>query len=61
MAPLSARTLQIYLGAVPLLITQLILLVLLTLAPQIVLKNAPRPDNTATDIEIQLPPALEKK
>jgi len=55
-APRSVRTVDLYWGAVPFLVVQLIMVAVLIAVPGIVLKNAPKPLDPGKSIEIPLPP-----
>lgn len=53
-APPSVKTIQIYWGAVPFLLIQLLMLAIVILVPGIVLKNAPPPPSSQ-EIKIEMP------
>jgi len=54
--PSSVRTTQIYWGAIPFLLIQLLMVMLLIVAPQVVTKNASTPPVNTNNIQIELPP-----
>lgn len=57
-APRSIKTSDIYLGAVPFLLIQLIIVIILILAPGVVTRNPSKPVNPDS-IQIELPPPFE--
>ena len=55
-APASVRTSQIYMGAIPFLIIQLLMVALVLAFPQIVLRDAPADASSVTEIPITVDP-----
>jgi TRAP-type mannitol/chloroaromatic compound transport system permease large subunit len=60
-APGSVKTAQIYWGAVPFLLLQVLMVAILIVAPGIVPKNAAPTPSVDEHIQIELPPLIESK